>query len=131
MSEKLSRCPAIGNEDDISAFDSSLLIRLLLFFILSLQHQIINVAGIKLIRDLLLIIIPTILIIFDQLLLSLHSNSAFLLFFISLFLDRLSLQYFYYLLFNLLLYLLLIFLILLVVNHGCFVNIFFYNLFVL
>ena len=127
LSEECSRGLALRNENDACACYSSFFIRLLLFFILSLHHQIINVVRIELIGNLFILLI---LVLLDRLLLSLLYNSAFLLFFLSLFLNRLSHLYFYYLLFNLLLLLLLLMLlVLLVVNRGCFFNIFFYNLF--
>ena len=128
LSEECSRGLALGNENDASAFYSSFFIRLLLFFILSLHHQIINEIRIELIRDLFIFLI-LVLVLFDRLLLSYLNNSAFLLFFfLPLFLNQLLHLYFYYLLFNLLL-LTLILLILLVVNRNCFFNDFFYVLF--
>ena len=127
LSEECSRGLALGNENDASAFYSSFFIRLLLFFILSLHHQIINEIRIELIWDLLIFLI-LVLVLFDRLLLSYLNNSAFLLFFLPLFLNQLLHLYFYYLLFNLLL-LTLILLILLVVNRDCFFNDFFYVLF--
>ena len=130
LSEECSRGLALWNENDASACYSSFFIRLLLFFILSLHHQIINVVRIELIGNLFILLILVVLVLLDRLLLSLLYNSAFLLFFLSLFLNRLSHLYFYYLLFNLLLLLLLLMLlVLLVVNRGCFFNIFYYNLF--
>ena len=127
LSEECSRGLALGNENDASAFYSSFFIRLLLFFILSLHHQIINEIRIELIWDLFILLI-LVLVLFDRLLLSYLNNSAFLLFFLPLFLNQLLHLYFYYLLFNLLL-LTLILLILLVVNRDCFFNVFFYVLF--